>query len=135
MFVTVFYVVINTVTKKIKYSNGGHCNQFLIRKKNQQIIKLNSLGKPLGIFENIKYEEKSENYDDGDFLLLFTDGVAEFFSKDEKDVEDGENVLSKMALKYINEEPVVFLNFMKNELQEKQNLEDRDDFTFIIVKL
>ena len=135
MFVTVFYIVIDTKKKKLKYCSGGHCNQFLIKKETRDVVKLNTVGKPLGLFDNFNYEEKSEFYEEGDLLLLFTDGVAESFSLDEKDVEEGERILADIALKHIEENPTKLVNNLKNRLKEQLDSDYRDDFTFIVIKL
>lgn len=76
-FVTVFYGVIEPDGRLI-YSSGGH-NPTLLwpfdRRSEPQW--LGQTGIPLGMFEEMNWEEKAVNLAAGDLLLLYTDGVTE----------------------------------------------------------
>ena len=76
MFTTTFYAVLNTETGLLSYSNGGHNPPYILR--NDNIIELPSQHKPaLGVLDNIDYTINEIQLQEGDLLLMFTDGVSE----------------------------------------------------------
>ncbi|OQY11556.1 MAG: hypothetical protein B6I31_04710 [Desulfobacteraceae bacterium 4572_19] len=77
MFVSYFCMVINLVTGKAKYANAGHESPFII-KNNGEVFQLKQgTGTFLGIFDNTKYSEEHYQFQEGDSILMFTDGVTE----------------------------------------------------------
>jgi len=75
-YVTAYFGIINLETGVFQYTNCGHHATLLIREPNE-IIKLDSEGKFLGIFDNVTYEAKEITLQEGDRLLFFTDGIIE----------------------------------------------------------
>jgi sigma-B regulation protein RsbU (phosphoserine phosphatase) len=76
MFTTAFCAIIYQYDKRILFSSAGHNDQMLI-KKSGDILRLKTSGKPLGIFEDVFFEQREIYYNKGDLLVLFTDGIAE----------------------------------------------------------
>ncbi len=74
-FVSMFYGVLNTETATLTYTNAGHNPPILFR-ENESIF-LEEGGIPLGIIEDIIYDEGQIQLAAGDVLLLYTDGVTE----------------------------------------------------------
>jgi serine phosphatase RsbU (regulator of sigma subunit) len=74
-FLTCFYGIYDPVNKQITFSNGGHPPFLLIRKK--EIIHYSAKGKLLGVFGDLKFEEKILDLKKGDRLLFYTDGIIE----------------------------------------------------------
>lgn len=76
MFTTTFYAVLNTETGLLSYSNGGHNPPYILR--NDETIVLPSQHKPaLGVIDDIEYKIDEFQLQEGDLLLMFTDGVSE----------------------------------------------------------
>jgi serine phosphatase RsbU (regulator of sigma subunit) len=135
MFVTLFYGLIDAHNRIIRYGSAGHNNQLLIKKKTGEKIVLKAGGKPLGMFDDTKFEEKILMYDEGDLLLLFTDGVVECLGEDELDIEMGEWKLAEIALDNIETEPGEIISRIKKFTSANPMDEDfRDDFTIMIIK-
>jgi sigma-B regulation protein RsbU (phosphoserine phosphatase) len=84
MFVTVFLCVINLVTGKMSYANGGH-NPPLVSLSGEpyRFMKLEK-GMPLGMFGNSRYRHCELDLHAGDKLYLYTDGVNETMSGEEE---------------------------------------------------
>lgn len=76
-FVTAFYAAIDITTRVIRYSCGGHVTPLLYRRKNDEFIELKAKGTLLGIFKNIKIEEKMIQLESGDRVFFYTDGITE----------------------------------------------------------
>ena len=60
----------------MRYVNAGHNPPFLLR-KDGRVESLDSTGRPLGLLPGGEYEERQVRFDDGDWLLLYTDGVTD----------------------------------------------------------
>ncbi len=134
MYVTLFYSLIDSHNKIITYGSAGHNNQILL-KKNGEHLKLNAKGKPLGIFSGMKYEEKVTTYDDGDMLILFTDGVSECLGGVDLDIELVEKNLIETAVKFLNNTPSELVEHLKNIFENTaMDIKYRDDFTIFTIK-
>lgn len=76
IFVTAFAVLIDTKAKTLMYSNAGHFEQYILRKKGT-IEELREPSKPLGILPDSVYKNKTVPLLPGDRIVLYTDGVTE----------------------------------------------------------
>jgi serine phosphatase RsbU (regulator of sigma subunit) len=73
-FVTLFYATLSA-DGTLCYSNGGHNAPFLVRK--DRVERLEKGGMILGMFDFATYEQETLSLDDGDTVLVFSDGVSE----------------------------------------------------------
>ncbi len=83
MFVTVFYLIIDTKRRSINYASAGHNPMILYRNSTKKTYYLNPKGFPIGIqlpekdlFKKSIESEAIEMAKD-DILLLYTDGITE----------------------------------------------------------
>jgi hypothetical protein len=80
-FVTASYFVIDTQVKKIYYSRAGHCPSLHYQAEKQAVQYIEGKGLGLGIMRNDKFmnyiEVSVQEYQSGDLLMLYTDGVVE----------------------------------------------------------
>jgi sigma-B regulation protein RsbU (phosphoserine phosphatase) len=81
-FATCFYGVLETRTGRITYSNAGHDHPLLL-KDGESPRPLATGGLVLGVHEEPQYEEAAAVLEPGDLLVIYSDGITEFF--------DGEN--------------------------------------------
>lgn len=78
MFVTLFYLVIDKINMKMKYTSAGHPPPLyysITQNKTEYLDKAQN--PPLGIMSGIEYKSSEINFTNGDSILLYTDGVAE----------------------------------------------------------
>lgn len=77
MFVTVFLGILHLCRGEITYSNGGHNLPYLYHRDGrlQQLEK--TPGIALGVMEDIPYGNREVVLQEGDCLLLYSDGVTE----------------------------------------------------------
>lgn len=71
------YFCIDTVTGEYLVSNAGHCFPAVIRNGGHDIELIKLIGTPLGITKKPKYDNTSLKLEDGDIVLLYTDGIIE----------------------------------------------------------
>jgi sigma-B regulation protein RsbU (phosphoserine phosphatase) len=79
MFATLFFGILNPVTGKIAYINGGHEPLFII---GQSGIKetLSAAGPVVGIITGADFKIQQSQLEPGDILIGYTDGVTEALS-------------------------------------------------------
>jgi sigma-B regulation protein RsbU (phosphoserine phosphatase) len=77
MFVTLFVGLLNVITGELRYLNGGHNPPLLARKDSP--FHLLSVPKNilLGVYDEARYEVAHTKLEEGDMLVLYTDGVTE----------------------------------------------------------
>jgi sigma-B regulation protein RsbU (phosphoserine phosphatase) len=77
MFLTVFCLILNTLTGEAEYCSAGH-NPPLFRSNDGSLRFLDaSPGLLVGYEENFRWESKELHFKPGDIVFLYTDGVTE----------------------------------------------------------
>ena len=75
-FISLFYCVLNTRNGRLTYSNAGHNAPILVR-SDGSVVRLDCGGLVLGPLPEVSFEECEVEFNTGDRVLLFTDGVTE----------------------------------------------------------
>ncbi len=75
-FITTFYGLIDPETRRLLYIIAGHNPPMLLRADGTHRL-LEYRGFPLGVFDNSHYSESVIDFQSGDILVLYTDGVTE----------------------------------------------------------
>ncbi|HEX2971051.1 MAG TPA: SpoIIE family protein phosphatase [Tepidisphaeraceae bacterium] len=74
-FVTLFYGVLDTNSRRLTYCNAGHPAPLLLR--DGKIIELTSNNLVLGIDPQERYEQAIQDLKKNDVLLMYTDGLTD----------------------------------------------------------
>jgi len=83
MFVTLFYLVIDSLKRQITYVNAGHNPPLMLTGGNlNDITLLKAEGIALGIIDDIDLGSVTVDLKKGDMVALYTDGVTEAMNKD-----------------------------------------------------
>ncbi len=82
-FFTIFYMVLNTQTGQLCYSNAGHPPAVILH-PNKQLELLQNGGTVIGINESFPFEEEQKILELGDKIILYTDGVTEYQNHNEE---------------------------------------------------
>ncbi|MCM2359871.1 MAG: SpoIIE family protein phosphatase [Geobacteraceae bacterium] len=77
LFITLFYVKYDAVSRTLTYSNAGHVLPLLFRGAAAACLELDAEGLILGVRKEVIFEEKQLQLEQGDLLLLYTDGITE----------------------------------------------------------
>ena len=77
MFLTAFYIVLDACRNKITYTNAGHGPAILYRQRQGVCTNLVNKGLVLGLMEDSDYQEDETTLEEGDSILLYTDGSTE----------------------------------------------------------
>jgi len=97
---TAFYLVANSASGLMQYSNAGHPKPLLVRRSAKTVQQLKSKSKKsqpaLGLFEKFVYETSEIKLATNDLLMLFTDGLYEVHS-DSDEIYSQERVASSVT--------------------------------------
>ena len=77
MFVTVLYAVFDPETRTYTYASGGHDSPLVVHADGSAELLPNTGGVALGVMPGIEYRTQSVTLEEGDTVLLYTDGVTE----------------------------------------------------------
>ncbi len=132
LFITSFIGVIDFKKNKINYVNAGHEKPYLV--SNNKVIKLDGVSNVvLGVEENHVYVEESHEFKEGDYLLMFTDGLNESINKNNEEfgyarIEEALIDSSALPLDEV-------INRINTSFDSFTNSKDQfDDVTMLLVK-
>lgn len=83
IFVSAFYLVLDTKSATVRYASAGHPSPFMARRNTGEVKELveHLQGNPaLGILAETTYQQWSKPVQAGDVFVLFTDGVHEAYN-------------------------------------------------------
>ncbi len=131
MFATLFFGVLNPNTGQLCYINGGHEPLYMID-KNGVKKKLDPTGPAVGLWPNSAYDIGKIQFEPGDILVGYTDGVTEARSPQDE-------LFTRNRLRSIIEQPFYsateLLERIKNNLFSFIDIAPRgDDVTMLAVQ-
>jgi sigma-B regulation protein RsbU (phosphoserine phosphatase) len=95
VFVTAFYGVYDPKERTLTYSSAGHNPPRLKRCGNGSVNSLEEVGgPPLGLFDELEYEQTTLALQPGDILAFYTDGITE--AMNDKNVQFGPTRLDEV---------------------------------------
>ncbi len=77
LFVTMFYLKYEIVSRRLSFANAGHNHPLIWRAQTAVCERLDAEGLILGVRRDIIFEERQTLLAPGDLLLLYTDGITE----------------------------------------------------------
>ena len=114
------------------YINAGH-NVPVLRRKSGTVERLEAGGIPIGIFAESPYQVGTTRLENGDWLVIFTDGIVE--AEDGKQDEYGEQELIRLVDRESGSAPAEMLSKMLAELDRfVGNTPQHDDMTCLLLK-
>ncbi len=78
-YFTIVYLIIDTREGTITYSNAGHPSPVIVR-RDGTLEMLEKGGTIIGLDGIVPFEEEEKRLNAGDRVVLFTDGIAEYFN-------------------------------------------------------
>jgi serine phosphatase RsbU (regulator of sigma subunit) len=139
MFVTLFYVLVDSSQNSITYSCAGHNPGFLFNPEVKVLVEIKPKGFPLGIhlFDEKQFAERIEegrkSFKTGDVLFLYTDGITE--AMNEQKELFGEERLKDILRKHGSLPAKRIRSILENELDAfTKKAPQSDDITFVILR-
>ncbi len=133
-FITLFYCQYFPDNQELFFANAGHPPPLIFRHGKKLCTQLDAEGLVLGVRKRIIFEEKKLTLENGDLILLYTDGVTEAENQqgDFFGIERVCHLISSHAEKTPNE----IIGMLLSELKQfRGNEAFIDDITLMILKI
>ena len=131
-FATLFIAVFDPIRNSINYVNAGH-NPPLVAKSNGKMEFLEASGIPIGMMDLNNWDENTMNFEEGDTVLIFSDGIPE--AMNEKDDQFSDEMLEKILVDNREKAPDVLSKYIINKVTEFVDGHPRsDDITLMILQ-
>ena len=119
----------------LTWSGAGHPSPLLIRKEGLQVEQLKSQNMVVGVVENALSEtpEHQVQFQRGDRLIMFTDGLTEFMTQNSKML--GLQRLIDFALEAMAVELFGMADHILDQIEQKHRAKPNDDLTLIVAEL
>ena len=131
MFVSMFFGRLDVKNGLFTYGSAGHEPALYYKASEKKFYSLESKGLLLGVMPEVKYPQFDITLNDGDFVVMMTDGVTEF--RKQADL-DSREIIENLLLKYIHLNAQQMCEMLYKELQKLQDFGLEDDFTVVILK-
>ncbi|NIM65365.1 MAG: SpoIIE family protein phosphatase [Candidatus Latescibacteria bacterium] len=131
-FATVFYGMLDTKEHQFRFSSAGHEIPFLFSKEPEpNRPRVNGLA--LGILEEFPFEEDSVHIDEGDLLLIYSDGVVD--AENASGEHFGEEKLKEVIEKHLNESPSKLIEQIIAAVESHAGgVQQIDDVTMVVLR-
>jgi sigma-B regulation protein RsbU (phosphoserine phosphatase) len=131
-FATLFYGALDNGAHELTYANAGH-NYPLFLKPGREPIRLETGGLVLGCLDDFCYGEKTIQFDPGDVLLIYSDGITE--SIDANEEEFGEQKLSEILQQNVSESAARLIERIVSAVHTHAGESPQaDDMTILIIR-
>jgi phosphoserine phosphatase RsbU/P len=131
------YVELNQVGNLARYTAGGQPPPLLWRRGEQRLLPLDSAGLLLGVRPEEPYDDNSLHFEEGDRLLIYSDGLTE--AENGKGESFGDTVLPEFFVRKQNLSADTFAEALLQSVLAWSVVDSRpgqaDDITFVIVDL
>ena len=134
LFVTVFYGILDPSSGTLIYCNAGHNPPYFLRAQegDDPVQLLRGTGLPLGVFNNVAWEQASIHIASGDTLLLYTDGISE--AQDRQEIFFGDEQLLELARRNLGRTAQDIQNALLAEVHAFMgDAPQLDDITLIVI--
>jgi sigma-B regulation protein RsbU (phosphoserine phosphatase) len=131
-FITLFYAVFNPSTGSLTYVNAGQ-NPPLIRRRNGRYERLGGTGVALGMFDHSVFGAVETILDEGETLVLYSDGITE--AEDPSGQPFEESGLELVVERYANAGPGdICAQAVKAVETHAKDSRFTDDLTILVLK-
>lgn len=131
MFITMFYGQYLPEISLLRYASAGHEPGFYYSQSSDQFTELKTKGLVLGVMPNSTYEQYKIRINDGDMVILLTDGVTEC-RRGEEFIER-EEVLDVIR-QYTHLPSQKIVDQVYKHFEKMQDFQLKDDFTLMVLK-
>ena len=129
IFTTLDLGFIDLYTGKLQILKNGSPATFIKKKDRVEIINSRSL--PIGILENVDFNIYEEELEDGDMVIMMSDGILD----SNRDVRDGEKWMQDVIMGINSQNPKVISEEILNIAKSIEKDSSKDDMTVMVTKV
>jgi serine phosphatase RsbU (regulator of sigma subunit) len=131
-FITFFFATIDAASGEVRYANAGHNPPIVIRRSGEaQMVE--GGGPVLGILSIAPYSEARQHLEQGDMLVLYSDGVTE--ANNTAFEEYGEERFIELLRRHRHEPAAKIVDAVTKSLNEfSAGAPQADDITLVVAK-
>ena len=135
-FMTLFYAVVDTDTKSLKWIRAGHDPAIIYDPKSDIFEELQGpAGIPIGVVPDWRYEENQKTgLEKGQVIVVTTDGINETFNP-QKEMYGKEPVLETIRKNKTGTAEEILEAIIADLNRFRKGLELQDDVTLIVIKI
>ncbi|MBU1077816.1 MAG: SpoIIE family protein phosphatase [Spirochaetes bacterium] len=133
-YATGIVMIYNTKKEIMEYTNAGHSDVIVYKKKKDKIEEYHRGGTPIGVVEEAQYEKEEFKFEKGDIILLETDGIYE--TMNEKRQQFGLERVKKLLVNYKDKDVKEINQFIMSEVErfKGEGVPQGDDITILTLK-
>jgi len=133
-FVSLFYGELSTDKGGLfLYSNAGHNPPFFIRSNSDEIIYLNASGPVFGPSPHAKYTVENINFEKGDVLLIYSDGITDSANHDFEAYGEERLINMLRKNKHLSPKEITY-NILEDVIKFSKDGKYSDDKTLVVIK-
>ena len=138
MFVTMAYLVLNTLDRKVRLVRAGHNAPLLYSARHGKVIDLHPKGIAIGLDRegplfSSQLETQKFTLQPGDVLVLYTDGIVK--GKDPRGNDFGDERLQRLIFETRDRSAQEILDTIMEDLRvHQESAEQSDDITLLVLK-
>lgn len=134
-FITFFWGKVSADGKKFDYVNAGHNNPLLFREGSNKPIELDKGGVILGAMPSIApYESASVEFQPGDVLVLYTDGVTEAMNPQNTEEYEEDRLIACLE-KNLKKPSQDIMDAVIEDITDFSDGVQYDDITLMVLKV
>jgi sigma-B regulation protein RsbU (phosphoserine phosphatase) len=132
MFITLFYARLDPGGTSLTYVNAGHNPPLFYSQKTGELTSLTRTGMAAGVEEDSPYEQVTLNFEKGDSLLIYTDGIVDTIGEKEN---YGEERLRSTYQQFASLDAPHLVDAVEKEVSAfSVNEVPFDDITLLVIK-
>jgi serine phosphatase RsbU (regulator of sigma subunit) len=133
LYATCYYSHIDKNRHTVTFAKAGHHHPFFWKKKTGEFVDIECSGSGLGLVHDAKFGKAEFSYDEGDKILLFTDGIIE--QVNEKNEMYSESRLRNIFKDLIETEEPNILDAIFTDLKTYAgDIDFEDDITMLLLE-
>jgi sigma-B regulation protein RsbU (phosphoserine phosphatase) len=82
ILMTFFFGILDPQSQTLRFSSAGHLDPYVFRARERRLEALSSWGFPLGVKRRDPFREHTVDFEPGDRLVLYSDGLIEAIDDD-----------------------------------------------------
>ncbi|NLM16897.1 MAG: SpoIIE family protein phosphatase [Candidatus Riflebacteria bacterium] len=123
------YYILNYKKHTLAYCNAGHCYPAIVSRGKKEVRMIEKGSLPLGVGRKARYTTDYLQLDEGESLILYTDGIVEAEHNGE---QYGYERFKKLLIRVADDNPAKFYENIYAGYEDWSD-EENDDLTLIVV--